>query len=410
MKNTKFWKLITNIKVISGLIVLLAVGMAALGVHQAREYESSILAIYVEQQDAYVQLVLDQINVLENRSDEEIVKKILGSLDTSGRKYWTLTKDQALLFVKDVTETNRYKGLATENFFTSRSAGIFLNSLTVNRVVHSMITMDEERYVASGVIFEYNSAEYKICLLTNDTVILDNNVFLSSKIGLYVFGMILLGMLLLVSMIFANVLDLRDKKIRSLQEHIMGLNKVLEEQTETIREMDCYHTRWSVFRLPMLKLFVEKLAQRRVLPVTFASVIFTDKDRRDRFLQRAQILLDEKVLRFENQKEEGKGLILVFIHYSEEETQRAMQSFRGKDDDFQIEQMQECTENGTSLAEAYDRFMKNQPENRPAKEPSSAASAHRYTRTGHKEGTSPPDRSHDTTHLPCIYDTWYLFL
>lgn len=362
MKNTKFWKLITNIKVISGLIVLLAVGMAALGVHQAREYESSILAIYAEQQDAYVQLVLDQINVLENRSDEEIVKKILGSLDTSGRKYWTLTKDQALLFVKDVTETNRYKGLATENFFTSKSAERFLNSLTVNRVVHRMITMDEDRYVASGVIFEYNGAEYKICLLTNDTVILDNNIFLSSKIGLYVFGMILLGMLLLVSMIFANVLDLRDKKIRSLQEHIMGLNKVLEEQTETIREMDCYHTRWSVFRLPMLKLFVEKLAQRGVFPVTFASVAFADKVRRDRFLQRAQVLLDEKVLRFERQKEEGNGLILVFIHYSEEEAQRALQSFHGKDDDFQVEQMQECTENGTSLAEAYECFMKTQPE------------------------------------------------
>ena len=362
MKKTKFWKLITNIKVISGLIVLLAVGMAALGVHQAREYENSILAIYAEQQDAYVQLVLDQINVLENRSDEEIVKKILGSLDTSGRKYWTLTKDQALLFVKDVTETNRYKGLATENFFTSRSAGAFLNSLTVNRVVHSMITMDEDRYVASGVIFEYNGAEYKICLLTNDTVILDNNIFLSSKIGLYVFGMILLGMLLLVSMIFANVLDIRDQKIRSLQEHIMGLNKVLEEQAETIREMDCYHTRWSVFRLPMLKLFVEKLEQRKVLPVTFVSVAFTDKERRDRFLQKAQILLDEKVLRFEDRREDKECLLLVFIRYSGQEAQRAIQSFQGKDDDFQIEQMQECTENGTSLAGAYESLMKKHPE------------------------------------------------
>ena len=191
--------------------------------------------------------MLDQINLLEDRSDEEIVQNILGSLDTSGRKYWTLTKDQALLFVKDITETNRYKGLTTETFFTSDSAAHFLKKLAVNRVVHQMITLDGDRYVASGVIFEYNGAQYKICLLTNDTVILDNNVFLSSKIGLYVFGAILLGMLLLVAMIFANVVDLRDRRIRKLEKHITSLNKVLEEQTETIREMDSYHTRWSIF-------------------------------------------------------------------------------------------------------------------------------------------------------------------
>ena len=59
-------------------------------------------------------------------------------------------------------------------------------------MIHESIRMDGVRYVASGVKFEYNSAEYKICLLTNDTVILDNNIFLSSKIGLYVFGVLLL--------------------------------------------------------------------------------------------------------------------------------------------------------------------------------------------------------------------------
>ena len=200
MKEKRFWKMLTNVKVISVLIILAAAVMAVIGWHEAKDYEKSVLAIYAQQQDAYVQLVLDQINVLDERSDEEIVQKILGSLDTSGRKYWTLTKDQALLFVKDVTETNRYKGLTTETFFTSDSAARFLQDLEINRVIHETIRMDGVRYVASGVIFEYNSAEYKICLLTNDTVILDNNIFLSSKIGLYVFGVLLLGLLLVVSM------------------------------------------------------------------------------------------------------------------------------------------------------------------------------------------------------------------
>ena len=90
-----------------------------------KSYEDSILSIYAEQQDAYVQLVLDQINVLDDRSDEEIVTKILGSLDASSRKYWTLTKNKALLFVKDVTETNRYKGLTSNTFFPETVQTIF---------------------------------------------------------------------------------------------------------------------------------------------------------------------------------------------------------------------------------------------------------------------------------------------
>lgn len=354
MKEKRFWKKITNIKVISVLIILAAVIMAVIGWHEAKDYEKSVLAIYAEQQDAYVQLVLDQINVLDDRSDEEIVKKILGSLDTSGRKYWTLTKDQALLFVKDVMETNRYKGLTTETFFTSDSAAKFLQDLEINRVIHETIQMDGVRYVASGVIFEYNGAEYKICLLTNDTVILDNNIFLSSKIGLYVFGVLLLGLLLVVSMIFANVLDLREKRMKAMKEHITGLNKVLTEQTEMIREMNWYHTRWSVFKPSVMEMFVQKIVQRQIVPVVFVSLAFDSEEQRDYFLQKAQILLDEKVVRFE--REYGDGLVLLFLRYQAQEVEKALELMKSQGASFRTEKQMECREAFT-LQETYESFM-----------------------------------------------------
>lgn len=354
MKEKRFWKKITNIKVISVLIILAAVIMAVIGWHEAKDYEKSVLAIYAEQQDAYVQLVLDQINVLDDRSDEEIVKKILGSLDTSGRKYWTLTKDQALLFVKDVMETNRYKGLTTETFFTSDSAAKFLQDLEINRVIHETIQMDGVRYVASGVIFEYNGAEYKICLLTNDTVILDNNIFLSSKIGLYVFGVLLLGLLLVVSMIFANVLDLREKRMKAMKEHITGLNKVLTEQTEMIREMNWYHTRWSVFKPSAMEMFVQKIVQRQIVPVVFVSLAFDSEEQRDYFLQKAQILLDEKVVRFE--REYGDGLVLLFLRYQAQEVEKALELMKSQGASFWTEKQMECREAFT-LQETYESFM-----------------------------------------------------
>lgn len=354
MKEKRFWKKITNIKVISVLIILAAVIMAVIGWHEAKDYEKSVLAIYAEQQDAYVQLVLDQINVLDDRSDEEIVKKILGSLDTSGRKYWTLTKDQALLFVKDVMETNRYKGLTTETFFTSDSAAKFLQDLEINRVIHETIQMDGVRYVVSGVIFEYNGAEYKICLLTNDTVILDNNIFLSSKIGLYVFGVLLLGLLLVVSMIFANVLDLREKRMKAMREHITGLNKVLTEQTEMIREMNWYHTRWSVFKPSAMEMFVQKIVQRQIVPVVFVGLAFDSEEQRDYFLQKAQILLDEKVVRFE--REYGDGLVLLFLRYQAQEVEKALELMKSQGASFRTEKQMECREAST-LQETYESFM-----------------------------------------------------
>ena len=301
-------------------------------------------------------LYVDEINLLEDRSDEEIVQNILGSLDTSGRKYWTLTKDQALLFVKDITETNRYKGLTTETFFTSDSAAHFLKKLAVNRVVHQMITLDGDRYVASGVIFEYNGAQYKICLLTNDTVILDNNVFLSSKIGLYVFGAILLGMLLLVAMIFANVVDLRDRRIRKLEKHITSLNKVLEEQTETIREMDSYHTRWSIFRLPMLEMFVDKLAERKTAPLTFVELEFASKEERKHFLNQAQILLDEKVIRFENSSDQE--IVLLFLQYEECEAIKGIEAVSAQAGECKVLQSETYTGEGEALITVYERFTK----------------------------------------------------
>lgn len=355
--KTKILHFIVNIKVISLGIILLTAGLALAGWHQAVNYESSILSIYARQQDAYVQLVLDQINLLENRSDQEIVQNILGSLDTSGRRYWTLTKGKALLFVKDVMETNRYKGLTTETFFTSKSAGKFLKSLEINRVEHATINMGEDRYVASGVIFEYNGSEYKICLLTNDTVILDDNIFLSSKIGLYVFGVIILGMLLLVTMIMANLLDMKSKELANQKKHIVNLNRLVEKQAETIREMDCYHTRWSVFHLPVMEQFVQKLEHRGVSPIVFAAVSFESGQHRKLFLERAQILLDEKVLRFDGHSERAKELILVFVQYHASEAQKALREMETEGENFNILVLKEYKDNEKTLMKEYRDFM-----------------------------------------------------
>lgn len=341
------------------LILIFVAVMACMGKWQADNYESSILSIYAQQQDAYVQLVLDQINMLENRSDDEIVHKILGSLDTSDRKYWTLSKEQALLFVKDVMETNRYKGLTSESFFTSDSASYFLSNLGLNHVAHEVIEMEGDKYVASGVVFEYNGARYKICLLTNDTVILDNNVFLSAKISIYIWGLSLLGVLLLVGLIYTGLMVRKDQSAGKQKERITSLNRIIAKQEAVIAGMDAYHSRWNVFHQSMMPLFVDKLARREVKKVVFASLAFTAREDRDTFLEKAQLLLDEKNLRFAWGK---KNLVLMMVQYSEEEALRVLKVIPSYTVQFKICLAESYESKDMSLPEFFNEFMKQSAE------------------------------------------------
>ena len=54
-------------------------------------YEKGVAEIYAQEQDGYVQLVLDQINLQPENTDEEIIRNILGTLDSSSNRYWTLS-------------------------------------------------------------------------------------------------------------------------------------------------------------------------------------------------------------------------------------------------------------------------------------------------------------------------------
>lgn len=338
--------------IVVGLFVIISL-LGVIGYSLMHTYEKSILSIYAKQQDAYVQIVLDQINVQPDRTDKEIITKILSSLDTSSQKYWTLSKDQTLLFVKDVLETNRYKGFHTPTFYSSDTASEFMENLQVNKVVHKTITMDNDQYVASGVIFEYNKAEYRICLLTNETVILDNNTFLSAKIGLYIFLGILILSLLVVTMILSYMVDSRRRRILELLNKIERQNREMETMEEKLAELDSYHPRLNLFNMNLMDQFIKKLEAREVIPITFMKLKFYGSKGRNAFLEWAQFYLDEPVIRFSYRKD---SLVLLFVQYQLKEARKAIQPFEQKF----IMDIQEASyeHQNTSLWDAYCAFIK----------------------------------------------------
>ena len=278
------------------LCVLCAVAVLT-GIQSAR-LENGLIDVCAAQQDAYVQLVLDQINLKSNRDNQEIIEDILGTLDASSNKYWTFSDDQTMLFVKDVLETNKYKGFTAATYFVSDTAKKFFAGLKVNKVTHSVIMIDDNQYIASGVMFHYGDEDYKLCLLTNKMVLLENNQLLRARteVNVIIFGIAVLfalTALCLSAKICKIQLEAAENVavMKEMNTHIQNLN-------EQLAKWDIHDTRNNVWNRDALLGFAEKLQERNAYPLTIV-ILETENDYdMKRLLEIAHYVLDHNNLRF----------------------------------------------------------------------------------------------------------------
>lgn len=310
-------------KVLSFFIILVVALCIVVSVYQLYRYDQGVLEIYADQQDGYVELVMEQIALRDpEATDDEIIREILGTLDASSGKYWTLSKDDYLVFVKDVLETNRYKGFTTSTYMVEQSADVFLNNLRRNWVTHDTIKMDGDDYIASGVEFEYNGQSYRICLLTNTSVILDNNEFLSAKITIILMLILIFVIIAVAFMTLTVELERLKQETDELHSHIRDQNIKIGELDQEMMEREQYSTRLNAYHISVLQSFLEKLRERRAYPMHFMKLTFDSGKTREEFLEHAQMMLDKKVLRFIMRDE--KNLLLIFLQYAESEAKTAV--------------------------------------------------------------------------------------
>lgn len=187
-------------------VVIAAAACGWLSYIQINRYEKGILEVCATQQDSYVQLVLDQINLKENRDDQDIINDILKTMDASSNKYWVFSRNQSMLYVKDVMETNRYKEVSADTYYNSKASKEFMDSLQVNHIQHSIVNVDNKTYLMSGVLFKYADQNYKLCLMTEKSVLLDNNTYLGIKVEMETFVIVILMALVLIAVIYAFII------------------------------------------------------------------------------------------------------------------------------------------------------------------------------------------------------------
>lgn len=293
------------------LVLALVAVLGALAFLQERDIEHGIMEVCATQQDGYVQLVIDQINLNDNRDDEEIVADILSTLDTSANKYWVFSQDQTMLFVKDAVESNRYKEISAVSYWGNGDAAEFAASLVSGEVRHGFIELDGVEYLASGAVFSHDGRDYRLCLLTNSAALLDNNDYLGARSRLLVVMLVALGLLFIVPMTLAFVIARDRREAAARQAVIASLNARLGEASERLVHDEVYDNRRRVWSGDLLETFVDKLVERGADDAFFVQVVCDGAEEAERVIDRASIALDESVVRFRMADD-----LLVFLFVS----------------------------------------------------------------------------------------------
>ncbi|MDO4499861.1 MAG: hypothetical protein Q4B60_01160 [Erysipelotrichaceae bacterium] len=275
-----------------------------------RQYEKSLSSVVAASQDGYVQLVVDQINLKDNRDDEEIISSILSSLDASNSKYWAFTKGDTILYIKDVQETNRYKLFTSSSFYDSKEAQDYYQNLKRNSVTHKLIRLKDKDYIASGTVFNYNGSDYRLVLLSNKDMVFENNVYLRGKIELC----LLFYGASLIFLVMAAVLSWKldqsrsfgsdeGEMIRELNERVYKLNEIIQTK-ETVKHRH--------FDLEVLDEFMQSYLDRDIPNGILVDLTFTSVGKMRAFFEE----LPEDIICFMTGRE---SMLLLSVYQDEEE-------------------------------------------------------------------------------------------
>ena len=300
--------------------VAIAIAAAAFSWWQLSNYENNLLEIFAKQQDQYVKLAVDQIDREDDRTDEEIVDKVLGSISGSSSQYWTLSKKNSLVFVKDVTDSSRYRGFSSKTYYRTQSASDFISGLASGRVDHAIIEIDGRDFIASGSKFSYNGHTYRLCLLTGKHVVIDQNAYLAARVNLGV----TIGAVLVIFVGACIGMSLRNdamaRRLRAAEADAVELRRTVEDLNAQVMGRKTFDTTRSVFSLAEAPTFFDRLRAADRFPVTFVSACFDTPDALDGFLLRARGVLDASVVRFA----EGSALLLAFVGVEAEAAEYAL--------------------------------------------------------------------------------------
>lgn len=300
-------------------VMLMATLLTAFAIWQIHNYEQGVAELYAQEQDGYVEIVARQIELYGDIAGDAFVEDTIEMLDSTSQRYWTLDNSEYFLFVKSISETNVYKTFSTDTFYNTQSAQSFLATLVQGRVKHSIISLEGTKYVASGIIFEYNGTEYRLCLLTDYEIMLTNNAYLSSKLYLLIVLILLIALLIIAVIYFTMKLIDARKKVDSIRAVNTELNNYIDYLDNVImgRNQAAIITgEGKIMRL------LHRIDERKITPCAFVRVKLETGAMMSFFEKNSKLLGDDVVwIRYCKD-----GFILLFGSKNAEQAMKIIES------------------------------------------------------------------------------------
>lgn len=302
------------------IMIVVAAVLAALSYAQVKDVERGTVEAVAVQQDGYLELVLGQIALNQDSPDEEIIQNILSTLDGNKGSYWTFSKGQTMLFVKDATETSRYRSLTADSYFSTQSGAEFLAGLSTDDVVHSVIDINGTQYVASGALFDYGGETCRLCLLTNRDILLESNAMLGARSRLLVLMLCMLAIMVAVPIGAAVNAARARNKLFAAQAQLVEQEDALQKAERRHSLLDSFQVEERVWRADMLPKFEER-ARERGVSCAQMSVECRNQEARAKLLAYLGMHTDKRVLMFEAGPNE---VTLLMVNGSREELEDAL--------------------------------------------------------------------------------------
>lgn len=302
------------------ICALFAVACAVVCWWQLSTYEDNLVEIFAKQQDQYVKLAVDQINLRENREDKEIIEEILASIGTSNSQFWTLSKNNSLVFVKDVDDSDAYRSFSSKTYYNSQSAGDFFDGLTKDRTSHALIEIKGQEYIASGRLFSYDGSDYRLCLLTGKHVVIDQNAYLAARVNLCATVGLVLVLFVAGCVIMSLRLDRISGELAESQADLAASRRSIERLNQLVLGREAFDVQRSLFAMSTAPTLLEKLRRDEKLPAAFVSLEFEGIEDLNAFARAAQTAFDRSVFRFAAERR----MLLVFAGSDNEAARYAM--------------------------------------------------------------------------------------
>lgn len=299
-------------------VIGLASILAAFAIWQIHNYEQGVAELYAQEQDGYVEIVARQIELYGDIAGDAFVEDTIKMLDSTSQRYWTLDNSEYFLFVKSISETNVYKTFSTDTFYNTKSAQDFLGTLIKGRVKHSIISLEGVKYVASGIIFEYNGTDYRLCLLTDYDIMLTNNAYLSSKLYLMIVLILLIALLVIAVIYFTVKLIEARQKVDSIKTVNTELNNYIDYLDNVVmgrNQASIISGEGKIMRL------LHRVDERGVYPCAFVKIKLDVGSMMSFYSENSKLLGDDVVwLRFRKD-----GYILIFGGKTAEEAMKIIE-------------------------------------------------------------------------------------